>query len=230
MVNNREKEIDKLSRILWDYHHVNHDIISADLILIFTSLDLSVPKYAAELFLKGYSKSNLILIAGDNALSHKDNSQNNIQKTSWGMSEAQKFKEIVVSCGVPESKVITETRSTNSQMNVEYSEKIVKDKGLKADSIILIQKPTMERRAYATFKKFWTNPKVNLMVTSSPVSYDEYMKEFGDKEKMINIMVGDLQRIKLYPEKGFQIVQDIPSEVWEAYKKLVQLGYTKHLI
>ena len=27
-------------------------------------------------------------------------------------------------------------------------------------------------------------------------------------------MVGDLQRIRVYPAEGFQIHQDIPDEVW----------------
>ncbi len=43
-------------------------------------------------------------------------------------------------------------------------------------------------------------------------------------------MVGDLQRIKEYPKLGFQIVQEIPDEVWNAYEKLVAAGYNKHLI
>ena len=47
---------------------------------------------------------------------------------------------------------------------------------------------------------------------------------------MINIMVGDLQRIKEYPRLGFQIEQDIPVNAWEAYEELVRRGYTKHLL
>jgi hypothetical protein len=43
-------------------------------------------------------------------------------------------------------------------------------------------------------------------------------------------MVGDLQRIKFYPALGFQIEQEIPDEVWQAYEKLVELGYDQHLI
>jgi hypothetical protein len=48
-------------------------------------------------------------------------------------------------------------------------------------------------------------------------------------ERVINIMVGDLQRIRIYPAKGFQIPQDIPDEVWTAYERLVKWGFTKHL-
>src|SRR5262249_51757135 len=47
---------------------------------------------------------------------------------------------------------------------------------------------------------------------------------------VINIMVGDLQRIRIYPGRGFQIEQDIPDDVWQAFEKLIELGYDKHLI
>ena len=86
----------------------------------------------------------------------------------------------------------------------------------------------MERRAYATFKNFW--PEVEVIITSPPISFENYPNEFRSKEDIINILVGDLQRIKIYPEKGFQISQEIPSDVWDAYKKLVAAGYNKHLI
>jgi hypothetical protein len=43
-------------------------------------------------------------------------------------------------------------------------------------------------------------------------------------------MVGDLERIKLYPEKGFQIYQEIPEDVWAAFEELVNAGYTRHLV
>jgi hypothetical protein len=42
-------------------------------------------------------------------------------------------------------------------------------------------------------------------------------------------MVGDLQRIKLYPAKGFQIYQDIPADVWAAFEELVEAGYNQRL-
>ena len=42
-------------------------------------------------------------------------------------------------------------------------------------------------------------------------------------------MVGDLQRIRDYPARGFQIAQEIPADVWEAFEELVRLGYDTHL-
>jgi hypothetical protein len=43
-------------------------------------------------------------------------------------------------------------------------------------------------------------------------------------------MVGDLQRIREYPARGFQIPQDIPDDVWDAYEQLVRAGYDRHLM
>ena len=84
-----------------------------------------------------------------------------------------------------------------------------------------------ERRSYATFKKRW--PDKNVIVTSPQISFEEYPNDEIPLEKVINIMVGDLQRIKIYPEKGFQLFQDIPDDVWQAYQRLIELGYNRHL-
>lgn len=86
----------------------------------------------------------------------------------------------------------------------------------------------MERRSFATFKKHW--PDKHLIVTSPQISFDDYPTAEISVEKVINIMAGDLQRIKLYPEKGFQIAQPIPDDVWQAYERLVVLGFSKHLV
>jgi hypothetical protein len=47
---------------------------------------------------------------------------------------------------------------------------------------------------------------------------------------VIGIMVGDLQRIRTYPARGFQIPQEIPEDVWDAFEQLVAAGYNKHLV
>ena len=86
----------------------------------------------------------------------------------------------------------------------------------------------MERRTYATFQKVW--PEKAIMVTSPQIAYENYPNADISKDDVINIMVGDLQRIKIYPEKGFQIYQEIPDQVWNAYQKLIALGYTKRLV
>jgi uncharacterized SAM-binding protein YcdF (DUF218 family) len=130
--------------------------------------------------------------------------------------------------GVPSSAILIENKSTNTGDNVLFSKQLLQDKGLDFNSFILVQKPYMERRTYATFKKRW--PEKEFKVTSPQLSFDEYTMDKNFKELTINVMVGDLQRIKEYPAKGFQIPQEIPTAVWDAYEKLVASGYTKCLI
>ena len=217
--------IKKYAKTLYNYHLIQDKLEPADIIIVFTSLDLRVPKYVASLYLEK-KLAPKIVVAGNNALN--PNLSTNIQETNWGIPEAEKFKEIMVDMGVPEIIITTETRSTNSQENVEMTYELVKDNTPK--KIILVQKQSMGRRALATFKKHWPENNYKLMVTSPNTTYEEYVEEGDvDEETYINIMVGDLQRILIYPKKGFMIEQEVPEKVMNAYEKLIELGYTKHL-
>ena len=101
---------------------------------------------------------------------------------------------------------------------------------LKIDSghpktVICVQKPYMERRTFATGKIWW--PETEILVTSPLLSIDD----MHDKDHCINELCGDLQRIKIYPEKGFQIYQDVPEDVWKSWEILTgKYGFTNHLI
>jgi hypothetical protein len=86
----------------------------------------------------------------------------------------------------------------------------------------------MERRAFATFRKRW--PEKEVIVASPPIPFSAYFNEVLPRDKVINIMIGDLQRIKFYPALGFQIEQDIPDEIWQACETLISLGYDQHLM
>jgi uncharacterized SAM-binding protein YcdF (DUF218 family) len=130
--------------------------------------------------------------------------------------------------GVPAQQILIENQATNTGENVRFSRALLEARGIHIDKVILVQKPYMERRSYATFQRFWPEKKV--IVTSPQIPYEAYSLPHLDKTQVISILVGDLQRIKLYPQLGFQIEQEIPDEVWSAYEQLVELGYTGHLV
>jgi hypothetical protein len=67
-------------------------------------------------------------------------------------------------------------------------------------------------------------------VTSPLLSFDEYCNEEVPMDKVINVMVWDLQRIIEYPNQWFQTYQEVPENVLEAYEKLISLWFTKSLI
>jgi len=211
------KKIDSLAKIIWDYHHLNHKLKKADCIFVLGSNDVRVAKYASELFLKNYAP--FIIFSGGLGILTKD---------IFNKPEAEIFTDIAINLGVPKEKIIIENKSTNTGENIIFTKKILNKKGLNFNKFILVQKPYMERRTYATFKKMW--PKKDFIITSPKISYENYSNEIISKKQFIDIMVGDLQRIKKYPDKGFQIYQKIPDKVWSAYEKLIKLGYVNHLL
>lgn len=121
-----------------------------------------------------------------------------------------------------------ENQSTNTGENVLFTDHLLTEHGMNPLRFIAVQKPYMERRTYATFMKHL--PHKDLIVTSPQIPFEEYATPEIPLEYMISIMVGDLERIRDYPGKGFQIYQEIPKYVLEAYERLITLGYTHHRI
>lgn len=216
-----DERIRPLVEKIWQYHQLNHEISRADAILALCSHDTIVAERAAQLFLEGWAP--LLIFAGGLGA---------ITKYLWSEPEADQFARIAVSLGVPERCILKETRSTNTGENVLFTRRMLDARGIEPRRFILVQKPYMERRAYATFRKVWPEPDV--IVTSPRFSLDEYLTRHShhtlSPDDVISIMVGDLQRIRMYPDKGFQIPQEIPGDVWAAYNELVRAGYDRHLI
>ncbi|GAB3017891.1 YdcF family protein [uncultured Cyclobacterium sp.] len=210
-------EIKTMAKVLWDYHQVNHGLNKADAIFVLGSHDIRVAERGAQLWLGGMA-DYLILSGG----------LGNFTLGVWEETEADKFAKIALNMGVAESKIIVENKSTNTGENIQFTQKILKEKGLDFHRFIVVQKPYMERRSYATFKKNW--PEKSVAVTSPNISFDNYPNEEISMAIVIQSMVGDLQRIKEYPKLGFQIEQAIPQEVWRAFEQLVKLGFDQHLI
>lgn len=211
------KETLELAQILWDYHHIDHTLEKSDCILALGSHDLRVAERAAALYLQGWAP--LLVFSGG---------LGRLTQEIWSEAEADKFAAIALKKGVPREAILIENKSTNTGENILFTQKLFQEKNIDPQTFIVVQKPYMERRSYATFKKHWPDKK--LLVTSPQISLSYYPNEDISLEEVIHIMVGDLQRIRLYPEKGFQIFQEIPDDVWIAYERLVELGYNSHLV
>lgn len=210
-----------LAEQIWHYHLMNHQLEKTDAILVLCSHDKRVAERGAELLLAGWAP--VLIFSGG---------LGTITSGMWNEPEADQFARLAVELGVPEQKILIENKSTNTGENVLFTKQFLAEKNLNPEKFIVVQKPYMERRAYATFRKLW--PEKQVLVTSPQVSFEKYLSEYTNEglssDDVISIMVGDLQRIKLYPEKGFQIQQEIPGEIWAAYEELVRTGYDRHLI
>ena len=103
---------------------------------------------------------------------------------------------------------------------------MLEERALHIRSFVLVHKPYMERRTWATARRQW--PEAECVVTSPRISFDQYFESGIAHREVIELMVGDLQRIRKYPALGFQIEQEIPLNVWSAWERLVAAGYSKY--
>lgn len=214
-MDNRTDE--QLAETLWNYNKLRMPLERADVIIVLCSHDIQVADRGAQLFHEGWAPF-LVMSGGQGELTAR----------MFDRPEADLFAERAVNLGVPGDKIWIENRSTNTGENVAFTRSLLAERGQVISKAIAVQKPYMERRTYATFKKVWPEPE--LIVTSPQLSFHEYKSAEVSREEMIHIIVGDTQRIKLYPEMGYQIPQEIPDEVGQAYDELVKRGYSKRLI
>jgi len=216
-----DSHLHALAEKIWDYHLMNHQLERADAILVLCSHDIRVAETGARLSLEGWAP--LLIFSGGLGV---------ITRDIWSEPEADQFAKIAMDMGVPQERILIENRSTNTGENILFTKNLLADKNLNPAKFILVQKPYMERRSYATFRKLW--PQKEVLVTSPQVGFDEYLDSYTNSEltgdDVIDIMVGDLQRIKVYAEKGFQIHQEIPEDVWSAFEELVAAGFVRRLI
>jgi uncharacterized SAM-binding protein YcdF (DUF218 family) len=207
-----------LARILWEYQNLGQGLKKSDCIIVLGSHDLRVADWTAELFHKKWSE--LIIFSGG---------LGNFTLGYWDEPEADIFAKRAISLGVPEKNILIENKSSNTGENVRFSRELLKRKNIDPESFILVQKPYMERRTLATFKNEWPE-KEDFVVSSPQLSFENYCTEEINIELLINILVGDLQRIIEYPARGFQIYQKVPEYVLKAYNALIKLGFTNHML
>ena len=123
---------------------------------------------------------------------------------------------------------MAETTATNTAENIELTRQLLAAEGISVTSVILMSRPYQQRRSYATCRKLW--PEVDVQCASQPLSLDEYVSMIGDVKRVIDMLVGDTQRIDVYAERGYAIPQHIPAEVRAAFGRLVTAGYTSRLL
>ena len=206
----------QLAKILWDYHNIDQLLPShADFVLAAGSHDDRVGIYAAKLVHEGIAP--LLVVSGGFG---------KVTSSTSRQTEASRL-EIALAQGVREQAVLVEDRATNTGENIVLTRELFEQHGIGASSGLIVTKPYMKRRALATALKQW--PGVTWSVAGPPLSFESYPSAEVPEGRMIELMVGDLQRIKLYAEQGFQVEQPIPDEVWQAYKELTTSGFDRYV-
>jgi uncharacterized SAM-binding protein YcdF (DUF218 family) len=149
-------------------------------------------------------------------------------KARFPRGEAVHFRDHAIDLGVPAESILLEPHAGNTGQNITLSREVLTTAGIHPATVLLVSKPYMERRSFATARKLW--PDVDIRCASEPLELDDYAKSIGDEKLVLDMLVGDLQRVIEYPKLGFAIEQEVPEDVHAAYKSLIRDGFTSRLL
>ena len=188
----------------------------ADLVLAMGSQDLEVADTAARAF--GEKRARWLVCSGgfgkDTAL---------LFRQPEGVLYARRCLEL----GVPEACILVEDQASNSGENFQLTRALLARRGIVPCTGVIACKPYMARRAWATGAMQW--PEVEWSVACQPVSLTQYLQQGRDMRAVLELMVGDLQRLRAYAGR-FQVPVTVPEPIWAAYERLAADGYDRFVI
>ncbi|WP_307801108.1 YdcF family protein [Actinomadura violacea] len=203
-----------LARVVWDHLVLTGPLSKADAILALGCHDTRVAAHAARLWHARWAPV-VVVTGGRGKIT-----------SAWTETEAQVFARVARENGVPDGALLLEETATNTGENITATRRLL-DGRLDLRSGILVAKPYMTRRALATARKQW--PGVAWTAACPDLGYETYA-DGDDERRFIELMVGDLQRMEVYAERGYQVPMPVPAAVWAAYEELVEMGYDRHVI
>ena len=213
----KEKVIELLK-----FLYIGDKVEYSDIILGLGSIDYKVAEKCAELYNNGFGK--YIIFTG------------NCGKGTVGIiknTEAENFRDIAIKNGVPSEKIFLEKDATTTFENYVYSREIIKENNLPVNSVIVVQKPYVERRSKAIAEKFLRDKK--LYITSPEFEIEKFDKyyianKYTNIEEIVNEIVAEIDINTKAPRYNLQVYQEIPKTIIEIFEELVSMGYSKYLI
>lgn len=204
--------------MLFEYLYIRDvNRVTADLIIGFGHFDLKIPRQCAYLYQQGYGP--IILFTGGRGSGSADLAD----------SEAKVFSDVLQSefQKIPCGDVILESGSTNTGDNITMSAKILResDSGRNfangIESIIAVASAYRQRRVWRTLQKHL--PRIKVYNMPPKTSFEEELLLFREKrEDYIQLMLGEIERIISYPEKGFMEREYVPEQIMSSYSRLKQ--------
>jgi len=204
--------------VLWRFNAIEVAIADPDVLLVMGSNDLNVAVHAAQL---ACDIPRATIVCSGGLVPRSD-----LLKTSWDEPEAVIFANALIEHGIPASQILIECSAQNTADNVRLSRGVLQAAGIAVEKLLVVQKPFMSLRALLTARHQW--PGIGIGVSHEGISFQRYFARHGDVS-LIDIIVGDTQRIISYPARGFFAAVAIPDDVRAALEQLVARGYTRHM-
>lgn len=200
---------------LWSFHARGDELEPMAAIVCLGSYDLRVAERSAVLALK-YPAARVVVTGA----------QGNWTRGVFEQSEAEVFAAVLRERGVPEAQIALEPSATNIGENIAFSRDILGYAD--GEVVVFVTKPQTQMRVRATVPIHW--PQVRAQMASPRLGIDDYARPGEGLRPVIEEMVGDLERMRLYPQRGFQVEVEIAPEVLAAYEALRAAGYDRHCV
>lgn len=188
---------------------------AADCVIVLGSKYLDVARFAGELCARRHYP--VVVFSGNRGRN----------TGGFASAEAEIFERIARPLLPVTTRVLLEKESTNTGENIRFSVRLLAENSIECRTFILVQNPTMTRRALATFGK--ELPGVTVTCVPPDRTYDDYLTSPVEARSFIDDMVGNFQRVLLYPGLGYQLAQPVPEEVFASYRFLLSRGYDRQL-
>lgn len=209
------KCIVEMSQVLWDFHTATPEVpdMPADVVVGLGSYDETVAYQSVQVFRD--RDACWLLFSGD-----RGNWTRDLYKTS----EAEHFGALARQNGISDNRIIIEGAATNIGENVRFSEACLQSSNL---NIVFVTKPQTRLRLYLTLLKV---SRSKAYAVSAPQRTMIQAFDLFGRDRIVNEMVGDLDRIEAYPQRGFSTAVSIPPMVNIAKQRLLDLGYDSHCL
>ncbi|XXY47752.1 YdcF family protein [Sorangium sp. So ce269] len=222
----------------------------ASLLLLLGSGSLATAERAAEAYRSGLAER--LMIAG--GIGHSTAHLVSAVKASGkyagvktdGRSEAEILADVArLHAGVDPGDVLLETESTNCGNNATCALQVLNERGLRPETIVLMQDPTMQRRSGASFEKAWRDGAARARFIHHAAFVPEVEAADGafrftaacesdaarswELARFFSLLMGEIPRLHDDEQgygprgKGFIGHVDVPEEVLEAHRALLPL-------
>jgi uncharacterized SAM-binding protein YcdF (DUF218 family) len=193
---------------IWNFLGRTDGPVPSDVIFVFGSRDLGVPRRAAELYAAGWSSR--VLVSGR---------LGPMTASVFEKPEALVFKDEMTTHGVPAAVITTEVDAGNTLENVRFGMSALLAAGEAPRSALLVAKTFVMRRCLATFAR--QHPGVT--ARGCPPAGSLTTQRDRPRAAFAARLVGELRRLDQYGATGDIESQQTPRAVLEAARQVEAL-------
>lgn len=200
------QEVAPFIQEVWEFLCPKKPITPADWIFVFGGINVYLAPKAVSLFRQTIAPR--ILITGG---------AGSLTREHYNDPEALVLQRVISSYGVDDRFIITEVEASNSGQNVTFGMAKILDAGFPMPrKVALVAAPFIMRRALATFALQF--PDLEVIPAAPPGDAIEHIDrptlDFAQR------LVAELERLRMYAEKGFIAEVSIPGSVASAAQQI----------